>query len=153
MDIVGKIWKILPANGRRWLTRLFQTSFTASAAGLITDEKGKVLLLNHVLRPGSGWGIPGGFLNRGEQPGDTLRREIREETGLEIENIKLANVRTLERHIEIIYTGSAVGEAVVSSREITELAWFQLDEMPAEMSLSQQLLIRSVLSGDNARST
>jgi ADP-ribose pyrophosphatase YjhB (NUDIX family) len=145
INIFGKIWKILPPNSRRWLTRRFQASFTASAAGVITDQEGRVLLLDHVLRPRSGWGLPGGFLDKGEQPENALRREIREETGLELRDICLNRVRTMERHLELIFTAKAVGEASVSSREIKELRWFDVENMPPEMSLSQQFLIRSIL--------
>lgn len=138
----------MPPNSRRWLTRRFQVSFTASAAGLVKNESGQVLLLNHVLRPRSGWGMPGGFLNKGEQPEAALRREIREETGLELTDIRLARIRTMQRHLEIVFVAKSLGEASVQSREITELAWFDLDSMPYEMSVDQQFLIRSILSPD-----
>ena len=152
INLVGKFWKILPPNSRRWLTRRFQASFTASAAGLITNERGQVLLANHVLRPRSGWGMPGGFMDKGEQPEAALRREIREETGLELANIRLARIRTMQRHLEIIFTARGVGEASVKSREITELAWFDLDAMPPDMSLDQQVLIRKILCPDDSNS-
>ena len=127
------------------ITRGFQVRFTVSAAGVITNEKGEVLLLNHVLRPVSGWGIPGGFLNFGEQPEAAFRREIREETGLDLRNVTLYRSRTLKRHIEIIFLAKAVGEASVNSREIIELGWFTVENMPPEMSLDQQFLVRKVL--------
>src|SRR5438552_2393758 len=104
IETLGKIWKVLPRNSRRWLTRRLQPHFTVSAAGVITNDRGEVLLLNHVLRPVSGWGLPGGFLNAGEQPEAAFAREIREETGLELSDVKLAHSRTMQRHIEIIFT-------------------------------------------------
>ena len=145
IEFIGKIWKKLPKKGRTLITRRFQVKFTASAAAIITNERGEVLLLDHVLRPGSGWGMAGGFLNFGEQPEAALRREIREETGLELSNVKLYRIRTFKRHIEIIFLAKAVGEAVVRSREITELGWFTVDDMPAEMSIDQQFIIRTAL--------
>jgi len=120
-------------------------TFTVSVAAVITNERGEVLLLNHVLRPRSGWGIPGGFIDAGEQPEAALHREIREETGLELADVTLYRVRTLKRHVEIIYLASAVGEARVMTREIYELGWFSPDAVPAEMNLDQQFLIRKVL--------
>jgi 8-oxo-dGTP diphosphatase len=142
---LGKLWKKMPRGVRRWLTRRVQTGFTVSAAGVITNERGEVLLLDHVLRPVSGWGLPGGFLNAAEQPEAAFRREIREETGLELREVKLAHIRTMHRHIEIIFTAKAVGKASVKSREITQLGWFDLDNMHEEMSLDQQFLILKIL--------
>ena len=110
-NIIGKIWKTMPASARQLVTRSLQVRFTVSAAGVITNNKGEVLLLNHVLRPVSGWGVPGGFLNFGEQPEAAFRREIREETGLELRDVTIYRARTLKRHIEIIFLAEAVGEA------------------------------------------
>lgn len=135
----------MPRSLRRWLTRRFQTSFTVSAAGVITNANGKVLLLNHVLRPVSGWGLPGGFLDGGEQPEAAFRREIREETGLELSDVNLVRTRTLHGHIEIIFAAKAIGEPEVKSREIIELGWFDLDDTPPEMSRDQQDLILKTL--------
>jgi len=142
----GKIWKLLPREVRAALARTTQAQFTVSAAGIVTNERGEVLLLNHVLRPTSGWGIPGGFIDRNEQPEAALRRELREETGIELSHVELYRVRTMRRHMEIIYTARGIGEASVQSREIIELGWFAIEEMPEEMSLDQQFLIRKALS-------
>ena len=143
--IAGKIWKVMPRRLRIGVSRSVQTKFTVSAAGVIVNDRDEVLLLNHVLRPFSGWGVPGGFMDAGEQPEATFRREIREETGLELQDIKLFRARTLNRHIEIIFTARGVGEASVQSGEITELGWFAPDDIPKEMSLDQQFLVRKAL--------
>ena len=125
--------------------RRMQVKFTVSAAGIITNERGEVLLLNHVLRPGSGWGVPGGFLNVWEQPEDGFRREVKEETGIDVTDVSIVRMRTLRRHIEIMFRAKGVGEATVKTREITELGWFAVQDMPPEMSLDQQFLIRRTL--------
>lgn len=145
IETIGKIWKKLPRPARTWITRRTQKKFTASVAALVTDEGGRVLLLNHLLRPRSGWGMPGGFIGHGEQPEAALRRELREETGLELSDVALFRVRTLKRHVEIIFLAKGVGRAEVKSREIIELAWFEVESIPAEMGLDQQFLIRKVL--------
>lgn len=145
IQTIGKIWKRLPRKARARITRVAQSRFTVSAAGIITDDEGRVLLLNHVLRPTSGWGVPGGFMNYGEQPEAAFRREIKEETGLELSNVAVHRCRTFGRHIEIIFIASGIGEAKVMSREITELGWFEVESMPEEMSLDQHFLIRKAL--------
>ena len=136
---------MLPPWARRRVTRLSQGKFTASVAGIITNEKGEILLLNHVFRPVSGWGLPGGFLEFGEQPEAALRREITEETGLDLRDVTVYRVRILKQHIEIMFTALGVGEARVLSREIKGLGWFEVENIPKEMSLDQHFLIRKVL--------
>ncbi|HEY2847966.1 MAG TPA: NUDIX domain-containing protein [Pyrinomonadaceae bacterium] len=145
LDLVSKTWKVLPKQARTFITRRLQSKFTVSVTGIITNEKGEVLLLDHLLRPHSGWGPPGGFVERGEQPEAALRREIKEETTLDLADVRLIRTRTFKRHIEIIFTAKAVGEARVVSREIRGLQWFAIDSMPGEMSLDLQFAIRKAL--------
>jgi ADP-ribose pyrophosphatase YjhB (NUDIX family) len=145
LDLVSKAWKVMPKQLRTFITRRLQPKFTVSVTGVLTNDKGEVLLLDHVLRPKSGWGPPGGFVERGEQPETALRREIKEETTLEIANVRLIRTRTFKRHVEIVFTATAVGEARAVSREIRSLRWFVIDEIPGEMSLDLQFAIRNAL--------
>ena len=116
-----------------------------SAAAVIVNDEGKVLLLNHLLRPFSGWGLPGGFVAAGEQPEEAIRREIREETGRKLNNVKMFRVRTIKRHIEILFLADANGEATVQSREILGLAWFKRDDLPKGLPQSQVNVIEQIL--------
>ena len=146
--IIGKTWKVMPRGMRTWLARRFHTHFTVSAGGIIINERGEVLLLDHVLRPASGWGVPGGFVAKGEQPEAAFRREVVEETGLELSNVRMYRMRTLRRHIEIIFLADGVGEAKVGSREIKRLGWFAVDDIPKEMGLDIQFMIHLALGDD-----
>jgi ADP-ribose pyrophosphatase YjhB (NUDIX family) len=55
---------------------------------MLFDDEGHILLLEHVFRADRGWGVPGGFINKGEQPEQALRRELREEVDIEIDDVK-----------------------------------------------------------------
>jgi len=143
---VRRIWRFLSPGMRARLVRSVQTSFTVSAAAIVTNEEGKVLLLNHVLRPDSGWGYPGGFVNKGEQAEDAIRREVREETGIDLDKLELHDVRNSGTHIEILFVAKSVGEPEFRSREIIELGWFGIDDFPQEMPRRQQEQIRKTLS-------
>lgn len=145
IDLISKTWKLLPRNARTLVTRIFQPKFTVSAAAIVFNDEGKVLLLDHILRPHSGWGVPGGFIDAYEQPEAALRRELKEETGLDLNDVSLYRCRTIKKHIEIIFTARAIGEAVVGSREIRQLKWVSLDDMPPEMSLDQQFLVKKII--------
>lgn len=144
--IVGKIWRTLPNFVRIKIIRLSQDKFTVSVGAVVLNEKGEILLLDHVLRPASGWGIPGGFIEKDEQIHEAIKREIFEETGLELKNVEMIWARTLYRHIEFIFRAGASGKAEVKSREINRLGWFKFDEMPSEMSKTQREIIKKVLS-------
>ena len=148
-ELIGKIWRKMPSSVRMLAVRATQKTFTVSVGAIVTNEEGKVLLLDHVFRPASGWGMPGGFINEDEQPAEAARREIAEEIGLRIENIRLVGVRTIRRHVEILFRAEASGEGAVKSAEIKSVKWFALDEMPEEMSRPQKEIIRQVLEGKN----
>lgn len=142
-------WKIMPPWLRLRIVRATQVRFTVSAAAIIMNEERKVLLLNHMLRPYSGWGMPGGFMSAAEQPEEAIRRELHEETGIELLDLKLFRVRTIGSHIEILFTARAGGDPVVSSREILELGWFDVDSMPENMSNAQKAVIRQALGTES----
>lgn len=111
----------------------------------MVDSDKRILLLNHVLRPASGWGVPGGFLNVNEQPVDAAKREVFEETGLVVSELEMFHVQTVRSHVEFWFVGKASGEARAISREILEARWFTFSEMPPEMNSRDHRLIQQAL--------
>jgi 8-oxo-dGTP diphosphatase len=145
--VLGLLWRSAPIKLRRWSSRLSQSRFTVSAGAVVLDERGRVLLLRHVFRSGTGWGIPGGFIEHGEQPEAAIRRELMEETGLELERIEFAFARTLERahHFEVIFRCRPRGQAKARSLEINQIEWFALDQLPEELGSDQIRIINRAL--------
>ncbi len=139
-NIAEKIWWLMPYYLRWRIVWLTQKKFTVSVVGIITNDKQEILILDHYFRLKYSWGLPGGFINRGEKPNDAIRREIKEETDLELENVNLIRVRNVGRHIEILFEAKGVGEAKVSSREIRAVGWFTLDSLPEMSDIQTQLL-------------
>ena len=127
--------------------RLVNTCFSATAGAIVIDSGGRLLLLKHVFRAGSGWGIPGGFIHAGEQPEEAVRRELLEEVGLELESVKLIFIRTLRstRQIEILFYCHPRGEAQPKSVEVESIGWFSPQELPATTPEDQRLLIERAL--------
>jgi 8-oxo-dGTP diphosphatase len=147
VELAGKLWRRLPKRARRWGMLLTESRFTVTAGAVITDQTGRVLLLKHRFRAGSGWGIPGGFLHPREQPEEALRRELREEIGLEIRDLRIAFVRSLRSYnqVEIIYCCRAENQLHSPSHEIIQAVWFAPDAFPPELSDDQRGLIRRAL--------
>jgi len=115
-----------------------------TVGAIITDKEGRVLLLKHRFRPTPGWGIPGGFIEKGEQPEAALRRELREEAELEVHDLKLFTTRAFKepKQIEILFTARAIDDTERLSFEIQKAGWFSLDQLPANLPKDQTLLIR-----------
>lgn len=59
-------------------------------AGVLVEHRGEVLLIRRAIEPWFGeWDIPGGFVDDGEHPEDGARRELLEETGLDLPVVSL----------------------------------------------------------------
>ena len=130
------------------MTRIGQRRFTVTTAVAIFNDEGQLLLLEHVFRPDSGWGLPGGFLSGSEQPEEGLRREIREEIGVELTDVRLLFTRSLGRlrQIEIYFRAKALGVPQPRSFEIKRAEWFTLSGLPRGLSKDQVRLIQRVVS-------
>ena len=132
------------------LVRATQKKFTVSVVALIRNSEGKVLLLDHLIRPGASWGLPGGFVEPSEQPEDAIVRELLEETGLSIESVRLVEVRTIGRHVEVLFHARAEGDPVPGSREIRSAGWFRSSELPEDLSEVQRRKILKELNDEPA---
>jgi len=141
--LLSRFWQNLPAGIRRWFIRITNTRFTVTTGAIIFNEAGEVLLLKHFFRAGSGWGLPGGFLKAGEQPLEALRRELKEEVGLEIRDVEIFWARSFKRprQIELLYRAKAVGRGEPRSIEVERAVWFSTDQLPAGLPQDQKLLI------------
>lgn len=148
-SLLTSVWRRTPRRLKRLGVRLTQSRFTVTAGAVVTDGRGRVLLLKHVFRSGSGWGVPGGFLEPGEQPEEGIRRELREEAGLELGEVKLVHARAFRRpqQVEILFRARAAcaGDAHAASVEVSRAAWFAPDELPPELPADQRRLIERAL--------
>ncbi len=126
---------------------LTQPRFTVAAGIIVTDEQNRVLLLHHRFRGGSGWGLPGGFLNPREAPEIAIRRELIEEIGLEIENLQFVFARTLQKYqqVEIYFRGNPSNKIGQNNIEISRAEWFAINQLPSDLSADQRALIAQAL--------
>lgn len=117
------------------------------AVGAIIRRGDRVLLSKRAREPHAGlWDLPGGFLESGEHPEAGIVREIREETGLRAEVVRLVGVGTGKYGefdtLNLVYEVAAEGDAVPSD-DSAELRWFPLDALPVmAFEHERELLLR-----------
>jgi 8-oxo-dGTP diphosphatase len=108
-----------------------------TASALLVDD-GRVLLARRAGDPGAGlWDLLGGFVEEGEEPLAALRREIAEETSLEIEPLEFLGGYP-DRYgedgnytVNFYWTARVTGgELDLDADELAGVAWFRPEELP-----------------------
>jgi mutator protein MutT len=114
------------------------------ASGLIFDQEGRLLLLmRHPDDSGGGmWGFPGGSIDPGEEAADTVRREVQEETGIELAEWREVGMHEVHMPHGSVYLRSFASnvagtpEVRLQQEEHIDYRWFDL----AELRQTTQLL-------------
>lgn len=105
----------------------------ATVGALVHDDAGRVLMIR-THKWSHRWGIPGGKIRRGEASTDALRRELREETALEIDDIRFVLVQDSidspefmhpEHFILLNYLARSCGGKVRLNDEAEEFLWLK----------------------------
>lgn len=120
------------------------------------DPAGRVLLVEPTYK--EDWELPGGVVDRGESPRDGARREVREETGLDVDLGAPALTDWMPPSlgwsdaVEFIFDGGTLPEAVARSlvacdAELVALHWVDPPEVPDRMSELGARRVELVLAG------
>jgi len=112
---------------------------------LIYNDKGEIFLIKSS-KWGDLWQIPGGHVELGETEVEALKREVMEETGLKIDNIKLEGVqeciypKQFEKKVHFIFHDYSArltgGEIVEKNREMSEYIWIKPEQALRELKLN-----------------
>ena len=116
----------------------------------ILDAEGHVLLCHR--RDHDFWGQPGGGLEAGETPWHGVMREVREETGLDVEVIRLAGVYSAPATSNLIFSFrcEAISGALTLNDEARDLRYFTLDALPANVFAEHAARIRDAIGATEA---
>ncbi|MFH0836340.1 MAG: NUDIX domain-containing protein [Candidatus Micrarchaeota archaeon] len=115
-----------------------------TVGAFVFNPRGKFLLVKSSGKWGGKWLIPGGGIDFGETSEDALRREFREETGLELHSIELLEVEEVinpsdfheeEHFIFFDFYAKTDSEDVKLNDEANEFKWVLIDEA-LEMDLN-----------------
>ncbi len=143
----------------RMMVRLIAARQYVGAVGAVVNQDGKVLLARHSYRTDFPWGLPGGWVERGEDPAMTVQREIAEELNLNVAVERLlvcGPVPKLDRsiapaHIGLAFLCRPIGQQLRASHEITAVEWIDPMSIPYEIAPFQARAIAAVLDGAGHR--
>lgn len=110
--------------------------------GGVVIHEGKVLLVRRGQEPGKDtWGLPGGLVEVGETIAEALRREVAEETGLEVEPGPLIGIfepitrdeahRVRYHYVVIDLLATVRGGALRPASDVADARWVDLDDLAA----------------------
>jgi ADP-ribose pyrophosphatase YjhB (NUDIX family) len=126
--------------------------------GAVVVREGRALLVRRATEPLKGeWSVPGGVLELGEKLHDGVRREVLEETGLEVEPQQVLEVfdsifadqhgRTQYHYVLIDYLCSVTSGEACAGSDVSEVKWVAEDELAAlELRESIEWVLRKGLT-------
>ena len=116
---------------------LYRHPALGAVAAVIRDAK--ILLIKRSIEPFRGhWTLPAGYLEIDEEPWEAARRETREETGLEIEQVELLGVLTnrddhRRNGIVVAYLARPVGGELAAGDDAEDARFFEMDALPTDL--------------------
>ena len=121
---------------------------SVSVAAVITDDHDRALLIQR--RDNGHWDPPGGVLELGETIEDGLRREVREETGLDIEPLALTGVyKNMTRGIiALVFRAKITGGQLAANEEASAFRWASQADTRALADEAYAVRILDALSPD-----
>ncbi len=115
-------------------------SSSPCVGALPVDGNGNVLLARRGIEPFYGdWNIIGGFLNYQEDPLDGLRREVKEETGVECVILQFISMSADvygdngQALMNSYFTVQLLSQELHPQDDVSELRWFSLDALPGNL--------------------
>lgn len=125
-------------------------------AGVVIIEKGKTLLAKRKGSHGNGnWGSMGGHVEFGESPIEAVKREAKEELGIEIGNVKFAiclnMIKEGKHYLDISFTAEIVsGEPTIQEPDkIEAIGWYSLDDLPSPLFPPVAAVLEAIKTGKN----
>lgn len=148
--LLAKIWKLLNGNIHWHVLWLAHDKFMLGICGVVVDQEGKILLLRHRFWKEGSWGLPSGYAKKRERVEDTLAREVHEETGYIVSDVRLLEVISgYKLRLEIILVGRVTGGTQqLHDGEVLEARFFSLNDLPDALLESHRRFVEKAINRD-----
>jgi ADP-ribose pyrophosphatase YjhB (NUDIX family) len=144
MRFLTPIWRLIRGPAQWWALWAFHSKFIVGVTGVVRDDSGRVLLLRHRMwPPDRPWGLPTGYAKKSESFEDTIKREVREETGLSVDVGKPVRLKSgFKYRVEVAFEATLTGGTLkIDGAEILDAQWFTPDALPEGVHAAHALLI------------
>jgi 8-oxo-dGTP diphosphatase len=135
-ELALKVFARLPQRGQTAVVHAVAPTFSVGGLVVLTRDDGRILLVRNAYR--DAWGLPGGLLDRHEEPHEAAVREAWEEVRLRVvlTGEPIADVDIRYRKVDLIFpavvaSGVDPDSARAQPPEIDECGWFSLDNLPS----------------------
>lgn len=128
--LLFKIFKILPVNLRYLISHLYADKFNVGMIAFVIRNN-KVLLLKHSYQ--NSWGLPGGWMIKGEELSQTMEREIKEELSIKVKVVNIFEIKSVPGHpiIDVAVVCHYIsGEVKEDQVEVEKATYFPIDSLP-----------------------
>lgn len=127
-----------------FLYSFIQPKFTIGVAAVVFNDQQEVLLVEHVFHPYYAWGLPGGWIDRNEDPDHAVVRELHEELALTVQVPRLIVFeRTARNHLDIAYLCHKTNDVTTLSYELLAYRWVALEELPRLKSFHYNAIMQA----------
>lgn len=132
----------------------FRENFPLVCSDGVVINKDKVLLVKRSIKPFKGsWTLPGGHIDFGETSQETVIREIKEETNIDVEVVKLIKLYDNPKRdpwghiISIAYLCVPVhtNSTFIKNEEVEELYWCDINKLPENIGFDHRIIINDAI--------
>ncbi len=123
-----------------------------ATCAIITDAEGRLLLLDRA--DGAGLGLPGGFIRQRERLEDAIRREVLEETGIEVRIVRCLGHLSGPRHpgvacVDVVYHCEPIAENQAEPKRGLEGAagWHRYEDVQQRLAYDYAEVVEPFLAG------
>lgn len=129
--LMYRLWRSLPVPAQRLAVGILMPKVSVGVCAVVEDSAGRILVVRHLCRR-QPWGLPGGFLRRGEPPASALQRELREELGVRsiVGQLIFAETDETGRHLTLYYRAFLSGSPTVDGVELGGYRYEPVHELP-----------------------